>query len=226
MGSAIGQMLPIALGIAISPLPIVAVVLMLATAGGRANGIAFLAGWLLGLAVVGAIVLAVAGGVGAASGGQPATWVSVLKLVLGLLLLTAAVRQWRGRPREGEPSPPPRWLHALDTFTVPKALGAGALLSGLNPKNLLLAVAGAAGIADAGICTSQEILTYAIFVVIASIGVAAPVVISLVMGKERSRAVLDEIKAWLEHSNAAIMTVLLLVIGVKLIGDAITGFSS
>jgi hypothetical protein len=37
---------------------------------------------------------------------------------------------------------------------------------------------------------------------------------------------LDEMKDWLARNKAVIMTVLLLVIGVKLIGDAITGFSA
>ena len=65
MGEAIGQMLPAAVGVAISPLPIVAVVLMLVTPRGRVNGPAFVLGWMLGLAVVGAIVLGVASGVSA-----------------------------------------------------------------------------------------------------------------------------------------------------------------
>ncbi len=61
MGQAIGGSLPLAVGIAISPIPIIAVVLMLTTPRARANGPAFLAGWVLGLGIVGAIVLALAG---------------------------------------------------------------------------------------------------------------------------------------------------------------------
>jgi len=57
MGDAIGQMLPAAVGIAISPLPIVALVLMLVSRRGRTNGPAFALGWIVGLAIVGAIVL-------------------------------------------------------------------------------------------------------------------------------------------------------------------------
>ncbi len=59
MGAAIGEMLPLAIGIAISPLPIIAVILILTTPKGRSNGLAFLGGWLLGLAAVGVIVLVV-----------------------------------------------------------------------------------------------------------------------------------------------------------------------
>jgi threonine/homoserine/homoserine lactone efflux protein len=102
MGQAIGSVLSLALGVALSPVPIVAVVLMLATPRGRINGPAFVLGWILGLAAVGAIVLLVAGGVSASSSGQPKTWVSVLKVLVGLLLLLFAIRQWRGRPRGDE----------------------------------------------------------------------------------------------------------------------------
>jgi hypothetical protein len=53
MGQAIGQALPYAVGVALSPVPIIAVVLMLATPQGRINGPAFLAGWIVGIAPLG-----------------------------------------------------------------------------------------------------------------------------------------------------------------------------
>jgi hypothetical protein len=43
---------------------------------------------------------------------------------------------------------------------------------------------------------------------------------------DRSRRILDDLKARLAHNDAVIMAVLLLIIGVKLIGNAIAGFSS
>jgi threonine/homoserine/homoserine lactone efflux protein len=224
MGDAIGQMLPTAVGIALSPLPIVAVVLMLVTPRGRVNGPAFIVGWWIGLAVVGAIVLSVSSGAGATDEGAPATWVDVLKLVLGLLLLLVSLRQWRGRPHGSEEPPTPKWMGALDDFTPFKAVGAGGVLSGLNPKNLLLAVAGATAVAATGVSNGEQTLAWVIFVVIASIGVGAPVVIYFVMGSG-SRAVLERLKVWMAHNNAVIMAVLLLVIGVKLVGEAIGGFS-
>ena len=58
MGNVIGDILPLAIGVAISPVPIIAVILMLFSARARTNGPAFLAGWIAGLAVVGAVVLA------------------------------------------------------------------------------------------------------------------------------------------------------------------------
>jgi hypothetical protein len=151
MGEAIGQSLPLAIGVALSPVPIIAVVLMLTTPRARANGPAFVLGWLVGLGVVGATVLALAGPGGASEQGQPATWVSWLKLLLGLGLLLVAVRQFRGRPHQGEEASLPKWMGAIDRFAPGQALGGGAALAAANPKNQLLAVGAAAAIAQLGI---------------------------------------------------------------------------
>jgi len=218
-------MLPTAVGVAVSPFPIVAMVLILATPRGRVNGPAFIGGWWLGLAIVGAITLSFAGGASGGESGAPPNWVNWLKLVLGLLLFAVAARQWQSRPREGEDAAMPKWMGALDSFSPVKAAGAGVVLSGLNPKNLLLAVAGAVAIAQAGISTGQQVAAYVVFVAIASIGVAAPLGIYFALG-ERSQQILEAMKNWLARNNAVIMAVLLLIIGVKLIGDAISGFSA
>ena len=126
MGQAIGGSLALAIGIAISPIPIIAVVLMLTTPRARANGPAFLVGWLLGLGIVGAVVLALAGPAGASQSGKPATWVSWVQIALGVLLLLVALRQFRGRPRDGEDAQMPKWMGAIDKFKPLTALGFAA----------------------------------------------------------------------------------------------------
>jgi len=224
MGQAIGQILSLAVGVALSPVPIIAVILMLVTPRARANGPLFVAGWLVGLAIVGAIVLLVSGPANANNDGEPATWVDVLKLVLGVLLVLVASKQWRGRPHDGTTSPAPKWMGAIDSFTPPKALGAGAVLAGANPKNLLLAVGAAAAIAQTGLPGGEQAIAYAVFALIGTIGVAAPVVIYFAMG-ERAGPILDGLKTWMAAHNAVIMAVLCLVIGAKLVGDGIAGLS-
>jgi len=57
MGQALGQLLPLAIGVALSPVPIIAVILMLFSARARSNGPAFLLGWLIGIGAVAAIAL-------------------------------------------------------------------------------------------------------------------------------------------------------------------------
>lgn len=225
MGQAIGQLLPLAVGVALSPVPIIAVVLMLVTPRARLNGPAFVIGWIVGLGIVGAVVLAIADPSGATSGGQPATWVDVLKLVLGLLLLLVALKQWRGRPHGDDEPATPKWMGAIEGFGPVKALLAGAVLAGANPKNMLLAIAAAASIASTGISNGEEAVAYVVFALIGTVGVAAPVFIYFVMG-ERAGALLDGLRRWMGRNNAVIMAVLLLVIGAKLVGEAISGFSS
>lgn len=225
MGEAIGQVLPMAIGVAISPIPIIAVILMLVTRQARVNGPVFILGWLVGLAVIGILVIGVAGGAGASSGETPATWVLGLEAVLGVLLLLVAARQFRSRPHDGEEAPVPKWMGAIDAFSPGKALAAGVLLSALNPKNLLLSVGAAATIARMSIDTGQQAVAYIVFALIATIGVAAPVVIFFALG-DRAPALLDRMKAWMGQHNAVIMTILCLIIGVKLIGQALGGLSA
>jgi hypothetical protein len=225
MGAAIGQILPLAVGVALSPVPIIAVALMLMSQRARLNGPLFVIGWLIGLAVIGVVVLAVAGPGDASSQGKPATWVSVLKLVLGLLLLLVAVRQWHGRPRPGQEVEAPKWMGSVERFGPGKALGAGAVLSGANPKNLLLAIGAAAAIAQTGIGSGDQAIAYVVFALVATVGVAAPVVMFFALG-DRSQRILAGLRDWMGQHNAVIMAVICLILGAKLMGDAIGGFSS
>jgi threonine/homoserine/homoserine lactone efflux protein len=225
MGQAIGDILPLALAVAISPIPIIAVVLTLGTPRARSNGIAFTVGWVAGLTIVGTIVLLASSGNATQSSGAPATWTSVLKLGLGALFLALAVRAWRGRPRPGEEAEMPRWMARIDTFTGGKMLGLGALLSGLNPKNLALTVAAASTIAQTDIPGGREATALAVFILIGSLTIVAPVVIYFAMGT-KAKAILDELRVFMAAHNGAIMTVLLLVLGAKLIGEAISGLST
>jgi threonine/homoserine/homoserine lactone efflux protein len=222
VADAIGQVLSLGVGVALSPVPIIAVVLMLGTPRARVNGPAFVLGWILGLTVVGVIVLVVAGGAGANDAGEPATWVDWVKLVLGVLLLLVAVRQWRRRPHGAEEAALPKWMQAIDQFTPGRSFGIAAALSGINPKNLLLTTAAAAAIAQAGLDTGEEAVSLAVFILVGTLGPAAPVVIYFALGA-RGTKLLDGLKAWMGSNNTAIMAVLCLVIGAKLIGDGISG---
>lgn len=99
MGEAIGQSLATAVGVALSPVPIIAVILMLTTPKARTNGPAFVIGWLTGLACVGVVVLLLTGPATDAADAGPPAWAGWLKLVLGLLLLLIAGRSKARRRR-------------------------------------------------------------------------------------------------------------------------------
>ena len=220
MGAAIGDVLGLAAGVAVSPLPIVAMILVLATPRGRVNGSLFGIGWLAGLSILGTVVLLLAGPADPSDDGTPAAWTGWLKLLLGVLALLLAARQWRGRPTEGAAPELPRWMAGLDKLKAGGALGLGALLSGVNPKNAGLTIAAAATIAGAGLAGGEQAVTLAVFVVIGSAGVLAPLIVYLMAG-ERAARTLDAWKTWSGDHNAAIMAVLFLVFGFKLVGDGI-----
>ncbi len=80
MGRAIGEVLAFGAGVALSPLAIIAVVLMLAAPHGRTRAAAFLAGWIVGLGVVGTVVLLVADAADADDGGRRRPGSASLKL--------------------------------------------------------------------------------------------------------------------------------------------------
>jgi threonine/homoserine/homoserine lactone efflux protein len=225
MGEAIGQVLSLGIGVALSPAPIIAVVLMLAGPKGRANGPAFLAGWVVGIFALGAIVLLVASSASASKHGTPSTWVSIVKIILGLLLVLLALRQWRGRPR-GDASPElPKWMKTVDTFTPGRSVAMGVTLSSVNPKNLLLVVGAATAIAQTGASTGDQAVALIVFAVIATLGVGAPVAIYYLMG-DRATKILADLHDWMARENATIMAVICLIIGAKLIGDAISALAS
>jgi hypothetical protein len=225
MGDAIGQLLPFAFGVAVSPMPIIAMVLMLITPRARVNASVFLLGWILGVAVTGAIVLVIAGAADPSDQGAPADWVNVMELVLGVLLLRAAVREWRARPAAGTEPPMPKWMGMLGSITPAKAGGLAVVLSAVNPKNLLLIVGGATAVAQTDISGGEQAIAWLVFTLIATIGVAAPMVVYLFMG-DRAGHVLDELESSMARHNSVVMAALCLILGVKLIGDAISGFSA
>lgn len=222
MNGVIGDLLPLAVGIAISPVPIIAVILMLLSprAGGASAG--YLLGWVLGIALVTSVIALIVSA--AAQSGDdtgPSTATAVILLLLGIGSLVLAMRQWRGRPQPGEHGALPAWMLTIDKVTPVKAIGLGFLLSAVNPKNLGLAAAAGAVIAGAGLTFGQDVLAVAIFTLIAASTVLAPVVVYL-SARERMGPVLTGLREWLEQNNTTVMAVLLLVIGVVLIGKGIS----
>lgn len=221
IGQGISEVMVFAIGVAISPLPIIAVILMLISGRSRANGSAFLLGWVLGLTAVSVVVyvLADASDVATDSGASDRT--STLKIVLGAVLLVLALRVWR---RRNEPGHTPKWMVGVESVTPGRAVVLGVALAAVNPKNLILTVGAAAGLGQLGLDTAAAVVSIAFFVVLASVLVGAPVVMA-VAGGAKAQARLDELKASLTANHATVMAVLLLVFGVLLISKG-TGLLS
>ncbi len=224
MNEVIGDLLPSAIGVALSPIPIIAVILMLATPRARVAGPAFAAGWLVGLVLVSTIVLVVAQGADdpdSVAGNST----SILKLVLGLLFLALAVRQWQSRPKRGEAPAMPAWMASIDSFSAGKCFALGALLSGVNPKNLALTVASAATIAEAGLSRGGSVAAVGVFVVVGSLSVAGPVACSIV-ASDWAAGPLASLKELMSDNVAVIMMVIFLILGAKLLGAGWAGLST
>jgi hypothetical protein len=194
---------------------------MLFSARARQNGIAFLAGWVLALIVVGAIVLALAMAGRVGSDDASSSLAALLKALLGVLFLFLAVRQGGSRPAEGEQAPMPKWMAAIDSFTTGRSLGLALLLAGVNPKNLALTAAAGLAIAQAGVSGASAVVALLIFVAVASLSVGTPVLYYLAAG-EGTKKTLDGWKAWLITNNAAVMAVLFVVLGFVLLGQGIS----
>jgi threonine/homoserine/homoserine lactone efflux protein len=224
MGEVIGQLLPTAVGVMLSPLPIVGVILMLLSNKAKVNGPMFLLGWLAGLAiVVGGVVAFVNPDKLNKSSGEPSTLNGILHLALGVLLLLLAVKQLKGRPKKGEDPEMPKWMAKMQDASPFFAFGMGAFLSGLNPKNLIFDIAAAAAIVAGDLSSSQQIVAVVVFMVLASLTIGIPVLWYLVAG-ESAKAKLDTLRGYLVQYNWVIMCVLFLILGVKLIGQALPAF--
>ncbi len=221
--AALGDLLPLAMGIAISPIPIIACILILFSPRSRVNGPLFLLGWIVGITAVTTLVLVVSDSAGAAD--APASGPSigdVVTLLLGIGAIALGIRQWRSQPGPGEEAKLPTWMSAIADFPPARALAFGVLLSALNPKNLAFAVAAGLIIDGAVTAGGNAVAMIVLFVVLASLSIAVPVVYTLV-GGEGARQTLDRWRTWLTAHNAAVMAVLFVVIGAKLLGEGLDG---
>lgn len=223
MTSVIGEVLPLALGIMISPIPIIAAILMLLSPKAKATSVGFLVGWLAGIVVALVVFIALAAVIPQPDPEQPQPIAGVIKILLGALMVLLGLKQWRGRPRAGEEASMPGWMSAIDSMTAGRGLGLGFLLSAVNPKNLLMAAGAGVVVGSAQLPVGSLVVVVIVFTVIAGCSVLVPVVGYLVASKAMSGP-LDALRDWLVQHNAAVMTVLLLVIGVTMIGKGIGSF--
>lgn len=220
LSQVIGDFLPSALGVALSPIPIIAVILMLGTPRARSDGPAFAAGWMAGMIAVAAVVLVLTSSADTSStASDSVNWVQV---GIGLLFFVLAAKQWKGRPAKGEVAEMPGWMQAIDEVEPGRAFVLGAALSGLNPKNLALTLAATATISQAGLSTADSVVAVLVFVIIASITVVGSVVFYLV-AEDKAKAPLAEIKEFMTEHNAVIMMVILVLLGAKLLGQGLGG---
>jgi len=221
-GQAAGDVVALGLGVALSPLAIVALTVMLVAPDGARPASAFVGAWVLSLSLVSVIALLVADGADAGTDAGPARWVSIVKIVVALLLVLVAARQWRARGREQAQAN--GWVRKLDDVTVTRAATLAVLLAAVKPKNLLLAIGAGVAVAQVGASAAGQAVAIAVFVVLGTAGLLIPLAIHVLM-PERGGALLTRLRDWMVRENAAIVSVLCLIIAAKLLGDALVSLA-
>ena len=219
MLSALGPLLPIAVAVAVSTVPIMATILILLSPKRNQSAIPFLIGWVVGMAVVVVIAAIGANALPIRPFRAQQKAIAIGQIVVGIALLVAAVTGLA----TGGPSPADkgnRWLDRVDRMGPVAALGL-ALALNLRPKALLLGAAAGLSIAGSSLKTTEAVIVVAIYVGLASSTVIVPIVATLVSpARMQPRLVLA--RDWLSHNSAHITVVVLVMVGFVILGAGIS----
>lgn len=226
MWSTLAALLPAAFGIVLSPLAVVAVVAVLTSPRGRSSSIAYLVGWVVGIAGSFGVAFFVLRALQIHRPSRQPGWVGALHLVLGLVLVAGAVwvlRRQRSRVRAmAAASTPtqvvqaapqlPGWLHAVEHFTPTRSglLGCGLFI--LNPIDLSCAIAAALELALGSAPGPTQLVVAVVFVVLSSSSVLVPVAIVVVRGPAATPFV-TAMRTWIAGHTSLLNALLLALIG-------------
>ncbi|MFT3715083.1 MAG: GAP family protein [Gordonia sp. (in: high G+C Gram-positive bacteria)] len=219
MNGAIGTVLPYAVGIAISPVPIIGAILLLLTRRARVAGPMYLLGWTLGIL---AIVVPAALVGSALPHDQQANgdgWLSkAMPLVIGIVFAYLAYLSWRSVPSKGAQTEQPKWMTAIESMSPGKALVIGFGLGFLNIKGALLDLD--AGFSVAGQPAATQAVAITVFTVIGISTVAVPVIAYLIAG-HRMDGMLEAVHTWLAKHGTAVVATLMTMLAAQSLGHGI-----
>ena len=207
---AVAELIPLALVIALSPLSIIPGILVLHTPRPRPTSLAFLSGWVLGIAAVTATFV----GVSSIGGGwnNPA-WSRYIRIAVGIALIVWGMVRWFTRHRSASQ---PKWLTAMTSLGPRRAFLTAAALSLLNVKVLFISAAAGLAIGSSTLGVTESWAAVAGFTALASSTVATPALAFLAAG-DRLDAPLGRLKNWMEQNHAALIAAILVLIGVALL---------
>ncbi len=205
-------LIPLGLVIALSPITVIPAVLVLQAPRPRPSGLAFLAGWVLGIAALTAVSVAASGLLGGLDKSPP-KWSSWLRVVLGSALIVYGIFRWFTRHGHTES---PAWMRSFGTITPVRAALTGAVLAVVRPDVALICVPAGLGIGTSGLGLGGDWLAAAFFVAVAASSVAIPILAYAAAG-ERLDPTLARAKDWMDKNNAALLAGILVVIGVMVL---------
>ncbi|CAN5154695.1 GAP family protein [soil metagenome] len=216
MTAVIGHILPLALAVALSSIPIIAVILILLSPTPPAIGISFLVGCAAGVFLVVAALSIGFRFVPQPTATHPPLWQGIVEIVAGAALTVYAAASWyRSSKRVTEPSLP-KWMAALNHLNPFSSLGVGFALA-FRPKNLLLSIAAGVEIGSAGLGVAESLIPLGIFTVVGVCTVAGPVIGYVILGK-KIEATLQATREWIVRNNQGITSVVLILSGVVILG--------
>lgn len=221
LADAIGKMLPAVMAIALTPIQIVAAVVVLGGPQGRAGGFAFLTGWLVALGALVTVAILLVDKLGE-SGRTPTPLLHWIQLAAGLLLLVMAIRLWRKRKKNGEEPATPKWLTHLGEARPVQAFVAGASTAAANPKIVALVLSSATSIAYLALSAWQLVAVVILFVLLGSTPLIT-LVVAHARGGVATASRVRGLKGFMLRHNDVILTVVLAMLGVSLLGNGISG---
>jgi hypothetical protein len=217
MQEVIGALLSVAVGVALSPIPIIATVLILLSRSGRQSGVAFLIGRIVGIFLVVGLFALLSDLVAMTSFG-PA--VAVARIIVGLAIMALAVVRWRGRPGPAEEPELPAWMTSIGSSPPLRSARFAILISVIIPNDLLLGVGAGLTIGSAGLPMPTTAAIAVVFAIVASLSVMGPV-IAFVSSPNRTRTGLMSVRDLFVKHNTAILAAVLLLFGANQIGAGI-----
>jgi threonine/homoserine/homoserine lactone efflux protein len=218
----LGDVIPFAVGVALSPFPIIAVLLLVTAPVGVRGGWLFLLGRAAGFAVLTALFVMLSEVIDSAAGSTlPA---AVLRIVLGSVLIVVAVRKFVKRPRRVDEPALPGWMQSIENSGGGASLRLGIVLTVANPKEIAFAAGAGLTIGGAFLPVGQLVVLGAVFVVLACLSVGIPV-LAVALAGERVMPALRAARTWLVRNNAVLMAIVLLVIGAMVLGSGISGLT-
>ncbi|NTU70735.1 MAG: hypothetical protein HGB10_02795 [Coriobacteriia bacterium] len=207
------QVATLALGVAISPLPLVAVIVLLLTKRARFSSLVLLIAWISGVALALAIAMAFAGRIHPPAAGTDYAWEGLFSALIGVGLVTTGVLTRRGRHQQGKPEQPPAWVSSVDNLSPMGGAVVVFLNATTSPKNLALAITAGALITKNGLNLAEAALEVVLYLAVASLTLAVPVALYFV-GGNKSVAVLERWKAMVTAHAAAVMEIILFLLGI------------
>jgi len=214
----LAELIPLALVVALSPLSIIPAVLVLHSPSPKPTGLAFLAGWLVGLGVLTQIFVEVSSLLG---GGldKPPSWASYVRIVAGATLIVFGVYKWLTRKRSEHS---PKWMSSFAKITPARAATTAVVLVVVNPKVLFMCAAAGLAIGTEGVGRTGAALGVAYYVAIAGSTVALPILAYAVSGERLDRP-LARLKDWMEAQHATLVAGILVVLGLLVLYKGLHG---